>query len=216
MDEAQHLFIPGSKRRLLKMNLLDFILDLDPEFQNTIDSPQYEYSEKIIQERINSKLSQRNFADAIGINLDHLLDMEECKLNIPVEEYKRVFTIIRDSKDEIYKERMIPEESFKMLAQTQDSLNTFKINDVLNHFTNDYTTFKNHLKPKVRMSQSQDFNLVTSLKSKTDSILLSNELTQPIHTNSTLKNSYIQKESLHIIREDSFLNLKFNADIPAA
>lgn len=72
------------------MDLLNLILDFDPDFQKTLDSEQYFYSKKIIEKRIKLKISQDEYAQLLGIDLNKLLDLEECLLSIPLNEYKDV------------------------------------------------------------------------------------------------------------------------------
>lgn len=74
----------------MRVDLLDFILKIDPSFSKTLKDERYPYSQNIIGKRIQSKLNQKQFAMKIGIDFDTYLDLEECNLTVDLEVYLKI------------------------------------------------------------------------------------------------------------------------------
>lgn len=86
------------KNGVTVMRLLDLILEIDPTFQETLDSPQYPYSKQLIKNRLESGLTQLEYAKALDVDFDHFLGLECCLLTIPLEDYQRVAEISENLK----------------------------------------------------------------------------------------------------------------------
>ena len=55
-----------------------------------LNSEQFQYSEKIMEIRINLNLNIYQIAKLLDVTTDYYLDIEYCSLEIPVEEYKDI------------------------------------------------------------------------------------------------------------------------------
>lgn len=72
------------------MSELYDIFKSSEEINETINSEQFPYSEKIQEYRTNSKLDFFDFAKKLNLSPNEYLDYEYCDLNIPVEKYKKL------------------------------------------------------------------------------------------------------------------------------
>ena len=57
-----------------------------------LNSEQFQYSEKIMEIRINLNLNIYQIAKLLNVTVDYYLDIEYCSLEISVEEYKNILT----------------------------------------------------------------------------------------------------------------------------
>lgn len=55
-----------------------------------LNSEQFQYSEKIMEIRINLNLNIYQIAKLLDVTTDYYLDIQYCSLEIPVEEYKDI------------------------------------------------------------------------------------------------------------------------------
>lgn len=82
------------------MNKLYDIFKDSAEIQKIINSEQFQYSEKIMEYRMESELDFEDFAKKLNLSPNEYLDYEYCDLNIPVEKYKK---LIKKIESEILK-----------------------------------------------------------------------------------------------------------------
>lgn len=60
------------------------------KINNILNSEQFQYSEKIMEIRINLNLNIYQIAKLLDVTVDNYLDIEYCSLEISVEEYKNI------------------------------------------------------------------------------------------------------------------------------
>lgn len=77
-------------KKVITIDLLSLLIQIDPTIKTLRESEQYPYSEKIIKAKHQLGFTQYEMAQRLGISFSKFLDMESCSLDISVEEYKRL------------------------------------------------------------------------------------------------------------------------------
>lgn len=72
---------------MLETNLKELLIESSPELNKKIRSKKYDLSNKILNERIKSKLSIKEFANTLDLTVEEYLDYEYCELKYELEDY---------------------------------------------------------------------------------------------------------------------------------
>jgi len=192
------------------VDLLNLILDFDPDFQKTLDSEQYFYSEKILEKRIKLKVTQEEYASLLGISLNELLDLEECLLSIPTEEYIKIANIadsIRtDSLDKMVLSKV--QKLVKVTKMSAPSENDISLNYFKNIISKESSTGKYILDGFSQLDDPDTFN---SLEEKI-SRLLQHEI-KPLDNIAPVIDRHAVTKNKFSQNQISNSNIKFKASV---
>lgn len=78
------------------MELLDFILEIDPAFEEVMKTPQYAHSSNIINFRIKGRHSLACMTRFLGVEEELYAKMEACDMTVPLEVYEKMAKRIQE------------------------------------------------------------------------------------------------------------------------